>query len=36
MAVQQMLALADMRDPDIWITDSGASMHTHPYITGMM
>ena len=31
-----MLTLVDMHDPDIWIADSGASMHTTPYITGMM
>ena len=36
MAAQKMLTLADMCNPDIWLADSGASMHTTTYITGMM
>ena len=29
------MTMADMHYPDIWIADSGASMHTTPYIVGM-
>ena len=35
MATEKIMTLANIRDPNIWIADSGASMHTTPYKLGM-